>query len=243
MGKLEAPGEIIYDVPSNLNKALDEGKLDVSMVSSIHYLRNKEKYILVPNFCIAAEGDVGSVSLYTKYTISELDQMTIGVTAESATAVELLKVLCAQFWRIKPKFQIMEKNDNPIDFSAFLLIGDACLKNPVYPDYTTIDLGKAWYYAGGLPFVFGLFVTKNEQTIPVIEEMLHKGLEWTQNHPNELIEYAVASTGLEESTIRTYFSDLHYHMDHTKAKAIGRFGALSDMRKVLETKNEPIHKR
>ena len=78
-------------VPSELNRALIEGRLDVSAMSSIAYARNAARLRLVPVASITANGAVDSIQLFSRVPFDEV--RTVAVTPHSETSVALLRVL------------------------------------------------------------------------------------------------------------------------------------------------------
>jgi len=52
--------EIIPQVPSQLNRQMAEGLIDIGPISSFSYAENADKYFLLPNLSVSAYGKVGS---------------------------------------------------------------------------------------------------------------------------------------------------------------------------------------
>jgi chorismate dehydratase len=172
----------IKGVPSHLNKLLREDKLDISPSSSIEYLRNKSKYLLLPCFSISSFGPIKSILLFSKYPLNELDGKLIAVSSESETSSMLLKIILKDFLSLNCRFKSV--NDRSVKkalstFSAVLLIGDTALveanKLSSSGNRHTVpgiyDLGELWYKYTGLPFVFALWVVKNK-TIQLKKELV-----------------------------------------------------------------------
>ena len=53
-------------VPTELNRMLAAGELDVANVSSVEYANNPERYVLLPSLCVGSDGAVESVQLVTQ---------------------------------------------------------------------------------------------------------------------------------------------------------------------------------
>ena len=177
-------------VPSRLNKLLRDGKLDISPSSSIEYLRNRDRYLILPFFSISAAGPIDSILLFSKLPLSEMAGRTIALSSESETSVVLLKIILQEFFSITCKFTTVRCRSVRSAFSSFpalLLIGDAAMKeshklmiNKVnkfqttqsvthrsapmkyYPSIYTYDLGQLWHQHTGLPFVFALWIVRRE---------------------------------------------------------------------------------
>ena len=152
-------------VPARLNALLRSGAIDLSPSSSIEYATASEKYCLLPELSISAIGPVKSVFLFSRVPIEGLDGCPIGLSAESDTSVNLLKVLLARKYRFHNSF---ERTSLPLAralerFPGLLLIGDAALRGAADPgEYRCYDLGELWHAFTGLPFVFALWIVRLE---------------------------------------------------------------------------------
>ena len=83
--------EQVPGVPTELNRRLVAGEIDVAPISSIEYARNADKLRLLPELCVSTEGAVDSIQLITRRPLEQV--RTVAVTPESATSVVLTKVL------------------------------------------------------------------------------------------------------------------------------------------------------
>ena len=152
-------------VPSRLNAMLRRGELDVSPSSSIEYALAHEQYCLLPELSISAVGPVKSVFLFSRVAIEELDGCVIGLSSESDTSVNLLKVLLARKYGFGNGF---ERTSLPLagaleKYPGLLLIGDAALKGAAAAGACHIyDLGELWHAFTGLPFVFALWIVRRD---------------------------------------------------------------------------------
>jgi len=147
-------------VPSALNAKLAAGEIDICPSSSIEYARNPGRYLIIPDLSISSEGPVGSVLLFSRQPIEMLDGQTILLSSESATSVNLLKILVNNRFRCRCSFSV---TDLPLEEGlkvapAMLLIGDAALRECLKDrDGHLYDLGRLWNDWTGLPFVFALW--------------------------------------------------------------------------------------
>jgi chorismate dehydratase len=151
-------------VPAQLNAMLRAGQLDLSPSSSIEYATAHEQYCLLPQLSISAIGPVKSVFLFSLVPVEELDGCSIGLSAESDTSVNLLKVLLARKYGLHNSF---ERTSLPLaealaSYPALLLIGDAALKGAAAGSCRCYDLGELWHSFTGLPFVFALWIARRE---------------------------------------------------------------------------------
>jgi chorismate dehydratase len=155
----------IRGVPAVLNDLLSRGEIDVCPSSSIAYAFSPEKYCLLPELSISSIGPVKSVLLFSRLPIEALNHQTIGLTAESATSVNLLRIILAKQYGFVNDFQ---RFDLPVDkalesFGALLLIGDSALKGAAGNiGFHVYDLGELWYAFTGRPFVFALWIATRQ---------------------------------------------------------------------------------
>jgi len=167
LGESGFSGTIVKGVPAELNRLLSTGKLDICPSSSIEYAFNPSDYLLLPGHSISSIGPVQSVLLFTDMPLSELNEIPISITGESATSVALLQVLLQEFMNISKV--VCSKTDVPLERSQerslpMLLIGDRALKarKKLTGSCTIIDLGELWYHYTGLPFVFALWIVHRQ---------------------------------------------------------------------------------
>ncbi|MGD9343605.1 MAG: hypothetical protein PVJ25_06185, partial [Desulfuromonadales bacterium] len=93
-------GEIVAGVPAELNRMLAEGTIDACPSSSFEYALRADDYLLLPGHSISSIGPVHSVLLFTPGPLNDLPGQEIAITGESATSINLLKVLLMEFCRI-----------------------------------------------------------------------------------------------------------------------------------------------
>ena len=155
---------IVPGVPSRLNRLLAQGEVDVSPSSSFEYGRNWRDYLLLPDLSISSRGAVQSVLLFAPGPLEELEGVEIALTGESATSVNLLKILLKEFIgfrEVRAAVPQTSVEDLVASGAPALLIGDRALKAALNPPKGHIhDLGELWFRFTGLPFVFALWIVR-----------------------------------------------------------------------------------
>ncbi|RNC69846.1 MAG: futalosine synthase [Desulfuromonadales bacterium] len=155
----------VRGVPAHLNRLLADGEIDVCPSSSIEYGKNPDRYLILPDLSISAVGPVKSVLLFSRMPLEDLDGSTIGMTTESDTSVNLLRVILAKFNGLSNSFErtgLLLAEALAI-YPAVLLIGDGALRGAqAAPCSHVYDLGELWYRSTGLPFVFALWLLRRE---------------------------------------------------------------------------------
>ena len=160
-------GEIIAGVPAELNTMLAEGTLDACPSSSFEYGLHADDYFLLPGHSISSIGPVHSVLLFTPGPLTALSGEEIAITGESATSINLLKILLKEFSGINDvSFRVPQGEVEPLlkEGQSALLIGDrALIAASECPENIQItDLGALWYHFTGMPFVFALWILRRE---------------------------------------------------------------------------------
>jgi len=164
----------VKGTPAALNRKLLSGEIDLCPSSSIAYARSAETLRLIPDLSISSVGPVKSVKLFSCMPLEKLDRVPIGLTVESETSVALLKIIFQKFYRYTNEFiPVVVDGSHALGSTcpAVLVIGDMALKwNVKFPDLYQYDLGELWFSRTGLPFVFALWMIRDEFCREVPEE-------------------------------------------------------------------------
>jgi chorismate dehydratase len=164
-GLKEPSFEFIEAVPSQLNKLLRKGEIDVSPSSSIEYLLNQDLYEIIEGHSVSSIGPVRSIILFSSLSIGELKDKTVLATQESDTSVVQLKIIANIFLNLNIK---IKRSNLPLEeglkrYPAYLLIGDEAMKKAfTNRTYLVYDLGELWHRHTGLPFVYALWIVRKE---------------------------------------------------------------------------------
>lgn len=227
--------ELVSGVPTDLNRRMGAGELDISVVSAVEYARDSERYLLLPDLAISCDGPVRSVMLFSKRPAGELGGRNVIVSRSSMTSVALLELLFENVWHAKPRFVPGDAEigdisaDDFTDTDARLVIGDAALvlgsrHRSRYP--FVYDLGQTWKEWTGQPFVFAVWVAQRAANVK--DALLaHAGLiasrDWGLKHLPELAEQARAATGVERGVCAKYLSGLDYGLSYPHLAGLTEF--------------------
>ena len=149
--------DLQLDFPSECARKLSENDVDIALVP-IAILKKNPEFKIVSDFCIGSNGKVDTVCLYSDNSLELIEEIYLDY--QSQTSVELLRILCREYWKISPKLQNSEKGfENQIeDRTAALIIGDrAFTANKKYK--YVYDLAEIWKEMTGLPFVFACWIS------------------------------------------------------------------------------------
>jgi chorismate dehydratase len=187
-------------VPTELNRMLMEGEVDLAPISSIEYARHADRLRLLPRLCVSSEGAVDSIQLVTRMPLGRV--RSVAVTPESATSVVLTKVLLPQAEHV------------PLgeDADATLLIGDAALKSAFEDPTPHHDLGRLWLERTGLPMVFAVWATTEPASdgLGDLEHALVASVRMARAEPELLAHEASARYGYPAGFLARYFEKLRY---------------------------------
>ena len=198
--RLDANVDEIVGVPTELNRQLIAGELDVAPISSIAYARAADRLRLLPRLCVSSEGAVESIQLISKTPLSQV--RSIAVTPESATSVVLTRVLF-------PDAQHVPLDE---DAEARLLIGDAALRSAFEDPTPHHDLGRLWQERTGLPMVFAVWAAPEptHPGLPELEDALVASVRAARAEPEALAFDSSERYGYPPGFLARYFEKLRY---------------------------------
>jgi len=207
--------------PTLINQLFKDELLHVAPVSSIEYLKNKDKYSLIDTICISSGGEVDSVILFSNYEIENLKNKIIGVPYTSATSIALLKILLKEYGIpldsckfVTHKYQQSLENALLSQFDAILYIGDPALVANIHnKSKFKYDLGLEWKKISGLPMVFANWVVWSDWKSAYPDDwewisiILDKAVEAGLNmYLNDVVEKSSRLLNLDKKVIQDYLT-------------------------------------
>lgn len=234
-GVVELEAELVDGVPTELNRRMAAGDLQVSVVSAVEYARDSARYLLLPDLAISCDGPVRSVMLFSRRPAAELGKRRVVVSRSSMTSVALLELLFEHVWRVQPHFLAGDAEVSDVvredagDVDARLVIGDAALllgslERQRYP--FAYDLGEMWKSWTGQPFVFAVWVAQRSADVKaalVAHSALIASRNWGLAHLGELAAQAAEATGVDEKVCRNYLSGLDYGLSYPHLAGLTEF--------------------
>lgn len=211
--------------PRALGQAMADGTLDAGPLSLADFLRLDSALIPLP-FGIATSGPARSVLLFSDRPLPELGGAVIGVTSETATSVEILRLLLTLKYAAVPRAWVGP--DEACD--AMLLIGDGAIRALASGSRFThvADLGSEWVGWTGLPCVFarwGVSASVPEEDRLALARTLGAALE--QGLANlSGIAARRRDTGFTEAEVVAYLKGFSYRLGAVEEKAIAEFSRL-----------------
>ena len=126
-GPLRGKYELSFTVPSECAEALRSGAADVAIIPSIEYQRI-DGLVMLPDIAIASKNEVRSLLVIAKRPIGGVRK--IALDCSSRTTQAMVRILCAEHWKIAPEFRELPPNLQEMlqEADAALLIGDPALR-------------------------------------------------------------------------------------------------------------------
>jgi chorismate dehydratase len=223
--RLEAEVDEVQGVPTELNRRLLDGEIDLAPISSIEYARHASGLRLLPRLCVSSEGAVDSIQLVARVPLEQVRR--IAVTPESATSVVLTKVLLPEAEHVP----LGEEAD------AKLLIGDAALKSAFEDPTPHYDLGRLWLERTGLPMVFAVWAAPEPAPpgLAELEQALVTSVLTARAEPEQLAYEASERYGYPPGFLARYFEKLRYRFGPRERAGLLTFLELARDAGELET--------
>jgi len=226
-----ASWQLVEEHPAALNEMLASGQIDLGFVSSHEYGVRPEKYRILSDLSISANGPVGSVFLFSRIKPDKLSGFTVLLSSQSKTSVCLVKIILDQFFNVKPHFiegEVRAARGGNVD--AVLAIGDDAIRLKLDGSYQyCLDLGEVWLEHTGLPFVFAVcavredFCTGNEDQIQQIHKTLIDCRDRGVADLHRICSIAAPRIPMEISSCHSYLKGIEYDLDDDKKKALTTF--------------------
>ena len=244
-------GAFVTGVPSVLNRMLQQGQLDVSPSSSFEYARNWRDYYLLPGHSISSIGKVKSVLLFSPVELSELSGRQIAITGESATSINLLRIIFREFYDLhdvtdtvpNTAIETLVRQQQPA-----LLIGDRALKlaADLPAGMQIYDLGDIWYQHTGLPFVFALWMICRKSLDEFSVELAGLGKQLLLSRqqlltdPYQFANSVAKTIDLDAKAIVNYWETIDYCLEKKHLQGVQLFFQLCKKNQLLDEEPELI---
>lgn len=149
--------DLQLDIPAICANKIIEKKVDIGLVP-VAILTKHPELKIISDYCIGALGKVDSVNLYSMKPVQDLKKIILDY--QSRTSVQLVKILCKEFWKTEAEFISGEGDftQEVANETGAVVIGDRTFNLKGKFNYT-YDLSEAWLKHTGLPFVFACWVT------------------------------------------------------------------------------------
>lgn len=174
----ELRGGLSLQIPALCADSVINGRTDIGLIPVAAIPLITTDYQIITDYCIGAQGPVHSVLLLSNSPIEEIH--TIHLDSHSRTSVQLVRVLCREWWHISPLWVEQADSMRPIEKGeAVVAIGDKAFE--LVERYTyRYDLAEHWGLLTGQPFVFAAWVALTQKGLnaaPTLNRALKYGVE------------------------------------------------------------------
>jgi chorismate dehydratase len=210
--------ELIPAYPAKLADMLSAGDIDVGLIP-VAAIPDLPSWHLASDYCIAAEGEIASVCLFSEVPMNEIRRVYLDY--QSRSSVALLKWLMKEYWGIEP--EIIQATDESYrqeikGDTAGLVIGDRALEQRRISTFI-YDLGSEWRAITSLPFVFAAWISTQPMPADFIQ-LFNQANAMGLEHIDEI----VADTDFDIYDLKKYYTiHLSYHLDERKRQGMNRF--------------------
>ena len=216
-----------FDVPAKCAELLHTNEVDLGLIPSIEY--PGRDYRIVPDVSIASDGPVASVAVFTRVPTERI--RSIALDLSSRTSIALLRVLCARWFAIEPRFVDMAPDlASMLDkCDAALLIGD----NALFVDHVglgveKVDLGEEWAGMTGLPFVYAFWAGRpgivGQADTAALQQARDEGVRATATIGRESFPDSQDKAALADLYLREH---VKYALGEREAEGLRRFYELA----------------
>jgi chorismate dehydratase len=249
-GPLVGKYDLSFTVPSECAEALRADKADIAIIPAIEYQRIAGLVVL-PNLAIASKQQVRSLLLVAKKPIAEVHSIALDSSSRSSQA--LTRILCADAWRIAPRFF-----EQPPDFEemlrhadAALLIGDPALRLAIAlngeakreergalvasastsgprgaGDLHIYDMVEEWQKSTALPAVLAVWAARADIVTQEVLQDFAVSRDFGLSHIAEISKLAEPQLKLPAATLASYLQrNIDYSLDEENRRGLDHFFA------------------
>jgi chorismate dehydratase len=211
----EWDGEVVWQVPRMLGGLAEKGLASCGPMAIVDFFRLREHFDPLEDFGISCEGRVRSVLLFARRPLDALSGARVGLTNESSTSVQLLRLLLEKRYELE---DLEYGQGASLQDDARLLIGDKALRaasERVDGFPFVYDLGQEWHAWQSLPFVFARWVVSKELSAAeraILAARLTASLASWEARVPEITRRRGRELGLDEEATYEYLSSFGYRL-------------------------------
>jgi chorismate dehydratase len=212
--------ELSQDFPAICAEKLLNGEADIALVP-VAVIPQLSTPHIVSDYCIGAIGPVKTVCLFSEVPIEDITDIYLDY--QSRTSVALLRVLCKEYWKVKPGMvkAYPGYTSEICGTVAGVVIGDRAISFLDKFPYV-YDLAEIWQKFTGLPFVFAAWVAPfniDEDFLKSFNEALKLGLDHRQQIGDR---HAFFNNNMFDS-VKYLTNSISYPLDTEKRKGMQLF--------------------
>jgi chorismate dehydratase len=219
--------EIVYENPSSLSNLLLEKKVDLGLIPVAELLK-RYTYRIVPNLSISSRGEVASVVLLSKKSISQIK--TVALDSRSQSSSSLLRIILEIFNSVNPDYIQRHPDGSFLDgVDAGMYIGNDGLRIRYSPPsgYKVVDLGQVWTKETGLPFVYAVYAVREGVDLGKNLEAMQTAKSIGLKHIHKIAKTHSERVNLSEDICYKYLTErIYYDLGDEEIAGINTFRGL-----------------
>jgi chorismate dehydratase len=249
--------ELSKGTPTELNRSLLDGALDVAPISSVEYLRHASELLLLPDLTVSSDGPVQSIALVSRVPAAELDGRRVALTTTSATSQVLTRIILEERYGVAPSYLTCPPDLDRMlaEADAALLIGDPALHvlwrppapPPASPSPSSsgglhlYDLGAEWHDLTGQAMVYAVWAVRREyaarspELVVGVLEAFRRSLRYSLDAVQDIARDAARWETLPADVLETYFRTLRFHFGPRYQEGLLEFARRAAARGALST--------
>lgn len=216
--------ESITAEPTGHNAMLVDGRIDMAPISAFSYGEHWQDYAILPNLSVSTKGRVGSILLFSKVELKDLNGLTVALTDTSATSVNLTKILLQHYYGVVPRYLTLHSDLRAMfdRADAALLIGDAAIQEALkIPQCFVYDLGQEWFNFTGYSMTYAVWafpkklISEREEEIRIVYRLLLDAKEQALSNMDDIVKTCQTMLGGTVDFWTDYFAQFNYGLDQT----------------------------
>ncbi len=221
--------DLVEYVPREMALAVERGDLDAGPLPVAEWFRMDGALTPVGDFCVATKQMSVSILLFSSRMPGEMEGTRIAITEQTATTVQLMRVLFKEHWGVEPDSLVTR--DEPHD--AILLIGDEALCNRSgIDDFPFVhDLGEVWNEMTGLPFVYAHWLARLDtapEALAGLEGAIGESLDSALADVEALTSEGWPAANMRPEEAVSYLEQFTYRMGEQEREALELFRTYYD---------------
>lgn len=205
--------------PTGHNAMLADGRIDMAPISAFSYGEHWQDYFVLPDLSVSVKGRVGSILLFSKVPLDNLQDKVVALTELSATSVNLTKILLHRYYQVFPKYltTTSDLSEMFMKADAALLIGDLAIRAAAeQPDCLIYDLGEEWFKCTGCTMTYAVWAfpkrlsLERPHEVKTVYNLLIEAKEHALNHIEEIVRTCVGMLGGSVTYWQEYFGHFYY---------------------------------
>jgi chorismate dehydratase len=217
-----------YDLPSRLADSLAAKRLDVALIPSVEFFRFPGHRI-VSNACVACSGPVLSVKV--QFRVPPAQVRRLALDEGSRTSAALSQILLAEMCNVRPALESLPIGCGPETSTAdaVLLIGDRAITHAqqsaneieICEEW---DLGEKWCQWTALPFVFAMWIARDDSISAELTDVLNAARDRGVRHISEIAAHESRLLDIPADLAESYLRDnLHFKLGPREQAGLRRY--------------------